>query len=276
MRYLNILILCLIISFAHAQPLQIGSFNLRYDNPGDSGNLWKNRASVCAGLIRFHQFDILGTQEGLKHQLDQLQNLLPEYQYFGVGRDDGRSAGEHAAIFIRKDRFEKLDGGDFWLSTTPNQPGKAWDAALPRICSWLKLKDKRTKKIFYVFNAHYDHIGVQARIESSKLILSRVTEVAGKYPVIVMGDLNGNRTSPWYLRFQESGIVTDVLQVSPIVYQNNGSFNAFQPASIKPDVIDHIFITPGFLVDRYGILTDTYNGKFPSDHFPILTTLRFK
>lgn len=276
MRNFIFLALLWLAQTGFAQPLTVGTFNIRYDNPRDSGNLWKDRALVCASLIQFHQFDIIGTQEGLKHQLEQLQTLLPAYQYFGVGRDDGRSAGEHAAIFIRKDRFEKLDGGDFWLSTTPEKPGKAWDAALPRICTWLKLRDKQSKKTFYVFNAHYDHVGVQARIESSKLIMSRFTEVAGKNPVIVMGDLNGNHESQWYRTFQESGIVKDVMGFSPIIYRNNGSFNAFKASSITQDVIDHIFITPGFIVDRYGILTDTYYGKFPSDHFPILATLRFQ
>lgn len=276
MRYINVLLLCFFLSRAEAQPLQVATFNLRYDNPGDSGNLWKNRVPVCASLIQFHQFDIVGTQEGLKHQLDQLQALLPEFQYFGSGRDDGKTAGEHSAIFIRKSRFDKLEGGDFWLSTTPEKPGKSWDAALPRICTWLKLKDKQTHKIFYVFNAHYDHVGIQARVESSKLILSRFRAVAGTYPVIVMGDLNGNQDSPWYHTFQESGIVSDVMSQSPIIYRNNGSFNAFKSNDIASDVIDHIFITPGFTVERYGILTDTYNGKFPSDHFPVLTTIRFK
>lgn len=275
MRYLFLLLISLTISIVKAQPLQVATFNLRYDNPGDSGNLWRNRAPICASLIRFHQFDIVGTQEGLKHQLDQLQALLPEFQYYGVGRDDGKSAGEHSAIFIRKDRFEKLEGGDFWLSTTPEKPGKAWDAALPRICTWLKLKDKQTKKTFYIFNAHYDHVGVQARIESSKLIMSRFKDVAGKNPVIVMGDLNGNHDSQWYNTFQESGIVKDVMGLSPIIYRNNGSFNGFKK-DIAPDVIDHIFITPGFKVQRWGILTDTYNSKFPSDHFPVLTTLSFQ
>ena len=275
MRYLFVLLFSLTVSLAKAQPLQVATFNLRYDNPGDSGNLWKNRAPICASLIRFHQFEIVGTQEGLKHQLDQLQALLPEFQYYGVGRDDGKSAGEHAAIFIRTDRFDKLDGGDFWLSTTPEKPGKAWDAALPRICTWLKLKDKQTKKTFYVFNAHYDHVGVQARIESSKLIMSRFKDVAGKNPVIVMGDLNGSHDSQWYHTFQESGIVKDAMGLSPIVYRNNGSFNGFKK-DISTDVIDHIFITPGFKVQRWGILTDTYNSKFPSDHFPVLATLSFQ
>lgn len=276
MRNLLLLTFLWTASSGYTQPLTVGTFNIRYDNPRDSGNLWKDRAAVCASLIMFHQFDIVGTQEGLKHQLEQLQNMLPEYQYFGVGRDDGQSAGEHSAIFIRKDRFEKLEGGDFWLSTTPEKPGKSWDAALSRICTWVKLKDKQTKKTFYVFNAHYDHVGVQARIESSKLILSRFTDVAGKNPVIVMGDLNGNHDSQWYRTFQESGLVKDALWLSPIKYRNNGSFNAFKAAGITQDVIDHIFITPGFFVERYGILTDTYFGKFPSDHFPVLVTLRFQ
>jgi endonuclease/exonuclease/phosphatase family metal-dependent hydrolase len=276
MRLILLFTILLSAGIASAQSLIVSSFNLRYDNPRDSGNLWKDRAPICAALIRFHQFDLFGTQEGLRHQLDTLKALLPEYTYAGVGRDDGKSAGEHSAIFFRKDRFDRLDGGDFWLSTTPEKPGKSWDAALPRLCTWLKLRDRQTRKSFYIFNAHYDHIGVQARIESSKLILARLQAVAGKLPVIVMGDLNGNHSSPWYKTFQESGLVKDVIGLSAIVYRNNGSFSAFKNSGITADVIDHIFITEGLQVSRYGILTDTYFGKFPSDHFPVMAELRFK
>jgi endonuclease/exonuclease/phosphatase family metal-dependent hydrolase len=276
MRLILLLFVLLSAASVSAQPLIVSSFNLRYDNPRDSGNLWKDRAPVCASLIRFHQFDIFGTQEGLRHQLDTLNALLPEYTYAGVGRDDGKAGGEHSAIFYRKDRFERLDGGDFWLSTTPEKPGKSWDAALPRICTWLKLRDRQSRRNFYIFNAHYDHIGVQARIESSKLILTRLQAVAGKDPVIVMGDLNGSHSSPWYKTFQESGLVQDVIGLSPVVYRNNGSFSAFKTTGISADVIDHIFVTEGVRVSRYGILTDTYYGKFPSDHFPVMAELRFK
>lgn len=256
-----------------AQNLIVGSFNIRYDNPGDTGNLWVNRAPICASLIRFHGFDILGTQEGLKNQLEDLQKMLPEYEYFGIGRDDGQSKGEHSAIFLRKERFKVLDKGDFWLSETPEKPGPGWDARLNRICSWLKLQDKKLKKTYYVFNVHYDHQGVKARVESSKLILQKIKSIAGDNEVILTGDFNGNHQSEWYLEIEKSGKIKDALFLTSNAYRNTGSFNSFRQNNPSKDVIDHIFVTKGFKVKRYGILTDTYHGKYPSDHYPVLAEL---
>jgi endonuclease/exonuclease/phosphatase family metal-dependent hydrolase len=258
---------------AKSQQLIVGSFNIRYDNPGDTGNLWVNRSPVCASLIRFHGFDILGTQEGLKHQLDDLQKQLPEYEYFGIGRDDGGSKGEHSAIFIRKERFKVLDKGDFWLSETPEKPGPGWDANLNRICSWLKLEDRKLKKTYYIFNVHYDHQGVKARVESSKLILQKIRTIAGDKEVILTGDFNGNHQSEWYLEIEKSEKLKDVLFQTTNAYRNTGSFNAFKQKNPSKDVIDHIFVSKRFKVKRYGILTDTYHGKYPSDHYPVLAEL---
>jgi endonuclease/exonuclease/phosphatase family metal-dependent hydrolase len=260
---------------ANSQQLIVGSFNIRYDNPGDTGNLWVNRSPICASLIRFHGFDILGTQEGLKNQLDDLQKQLPEYEYYGIGRDDGVSKGEHSAIFIRKERFRVLDKGDFWLSETPEKPGPGWDAKLNRICSWLKLEDKKLKKTYYVFNVHYDHQGVKARVESSKLILQKIKNIAGDKEVILTGDFNGNHQSEWYLEIEKSGKMKDVLFQTSNAYRNTGSFNSFKQNNPSKDVIDHIFVTKGFKVKRYGILTDTYHGKYPSDHYPVLAELAY-
>jgi endonuclease/exonuclease/phosphatase family metal-dependent hydrolase len=272
---LNLLFLGMAL-YTHSQTIIAGSFNLRYDNPRDSGNLWKNRAPVAAALIRFHGFDIVGTQEGLKNQLEDLQKDLPEYTYYGVGRDDGKSKGEHSAIFYRKDRYNVLDSGDFWLSQTPEKPGFGWDSRFNRIASWLKLKDKKLKKTFYVFNVHYDHQGMVARKESSKLVLEKIRMIAGKSPVILTGDFNGNNKTEWYATLNNSGSLTDALLQVDKPYITNGSFNAFQANNPSKEIIDHIFISGKFKAKRYGILTDTYHGRFPSDHFPILVELEFK
>ena len=125
------------------QTLVTGTFNIRYDTPRDSINQWSNRAPVVSSLIRFHQFDILGTQEGLKHQLDDIEKDLPEYDRYGVGRDDGISKGEHSAIFYKREKFTVLDSGDFWLNEHPDKPGFGWDSRHNRICTWLKLKEKK-------------------------------------------------------------------------------------------------------------------------------------
>jgi endonuclease/exonuclease/phosphatase family metal-dependent hydrolase len=268
------LIVCFFSITVFSQNLIVGTFNLRYYNQSDSGNLWKDRSPICAALIRFHQFDIVGTQEGMNNQLNDLQNQLPEYAWFGAGREDGKTKGEYSAIFYKKDLFAVKDSGHFWLSETPDKPGAGWDASLTRICSWLKLQRKKDKKTFYVFNVHFDHRGVKARIESSKLMLQKIQAIAGKQPVVFTGDFNGNHESEWYLYLKNSGTLKDALLQVEHPYINNGSFNAFKPSNPSNEIIDHIFVTEQFKPTRYGILTDTYHGKFPSDHFPVLVELK--
>ncbi|SDD12639.1 endonuclease/exonuclease/phosphatase family protein [Pedobacter soli] len=259
-----------------AQQITIGTFNIRYDNPRDSGNLWVDRAPIVSNLIRFHGFDILGIQEGLKNQLDDMSAALPEYARYGKGRDDGKDAGEHSAIYYKKDRFKLLKSGDFWLSETPDVPGKGWDVTCcNRICSWVYLEDVKTKKQFYAFNVHYDHQGVIARRESSKLILKKISEIAGNKPVLLTGDFNGGRDSEWYKTIATSNQLVDVHSKVKFPYANNSSSNGFRiPRGTS--VIDHIFMSNQFSASKWGILTDTYYGKFPSDHFPVLAEVTLK
>ena len=261
------------ITIANGQTLTVGTFNVRYDNPNDTGNLWVNRAPVAAALIQFHDFDVLGTQEGLRNQLDDLKAAMPGYTYYGIGRDDGKAKGEHSAIFYKTAKFEVLKSGDFWLSPTPEKPGPGWDARLNRICSWVLLQERKTKKKFYFFNAHYDHQGVQARIESSKLIVQKIKEIAGNAPTIFTGDLNGSSGSEWYQTLSNSGFVKDAFKLVAKPYANNGSFNGFGKTLQSNEIIDHIFITNQLHVQKWGILTDSYHGKFPSDHFPVLAVI---
>lgn len=261
---------------AHAQQFTVGSYNVRYDSPNDAGNLWADRSPVVAALLRFHDFDVLGTQEGLKNQLDDIAKALPAYAYHGAGRDDGKDKGEHAAIFFKKDKYKLLKKGDFWLSETPEKPSLGWDATCcNRICSWVYLQDVQTKKKFYFFNAHYDHQGVQARLESSKLILAKIKEIAGKELAILAGDFNGGHDSEWYKTLANSDLLKDTYKQVEFPYANNASFNAFGKQITRKDIIDHVFITNDFNVSKWGILTDTYHGKYPSDHFPILVELSF-
>lgn len=256
-----------------AQMITIGTFNIRYDNPKDSGNLWVDRAPIVSNLIRFHQFDILGVQEALKNQLSDIGGALTEYASYGKGRDDGKDAGEHSAIFYKKDRFKLLKSGDFWLSETPDLPGKGWDVTCcNRICSWVYLQDLKTKKQFYAFNVHFDHQAVIARRESSKLILKKISEIAGTSPVLLTGDFNGGRDTEWYKTLATSGILLDTHDKVKFPYENNSSANGFKTPKGRA-VIDHIFMTQHFTADRWGILTDTYFGKFPSDHFPVLAEI---
>lgn len=261
-----------------AQQLRVGTYNLRFDNPGDTGNLWKNRAPVVSNLIRFHDFDVFGTQEGLKNQLDDISKALPYYERYGKGRNDGGDQGEHSAIFFKKDKFKLLDKGDFWLSETPDKPGLGWDATCcNRICSWVYLEDIASKKRFYFFNVHFDHQGKVARRESSKLLLQKIPAIAGKNPVILTGDFNGDHESEPYKILATSGVLKDTYSQAEFPYHNNASFNNFgRMRQDSEGVIDHIFTTSQFTVSKWGILTDTYHGKFPSDHFPVMTVVTLK
>lgn len=275
MKQLLVFIHLVISISATAQHMNIATYNLRYANTTDIGNLWVDRKQAVVDLIQYHQFDLFGVQEAVKLQLEDLKMAMPEFDYYGVGRDDGKSAGEHSSVFYKRDRFELVDKGDFWLSQNPDRPGFGWDSKFNRICSWVKLKDKKSKKIFFVFNAHYDHQGMVARAESSKLVLKKINEIAGSTPVVFMGDLNGGRDTPWYLSLVNSGLIKDSFTLVERPYQLSGSFNGFNTQQVGKEVIDHIFVTEYFKPTRWAVLTDTYFGKYPSDHFPVAVEVKF-
>lgn len=267
---LTALLLMTAFSIRAQSTFNVATFNIRYANQSDTGHLWVDRAPVVTNLIRFHNFDVFGIQEGLKNQIDDISSALPEYSRYGVGRDDGIDAGEHSVIYYKKDKFKLLKSGDFWLSETPDKPGKGWDATCcNRICSWVYLQNIQSKKKFYMFNVHFDHQGVVARKESSKLMLKKIKEIAGNEPVLFTGDFNGSRSSEWYQTIANSGIVKDTHDGVKHPYENNSSMNGFRtPRGME--VIDHIFISKQFTTKKWGILTDTYFGKYPSDHFPVI------
>ncbi|MBQ8060581.1 MAG: endonuclease/exonuclease/phosphatase family protein [Bacteroidales bacterium] len=282
--------------------MQVGSYNIRYENRGDSlkGNGWGQRCPIIAQQVLFHDFEIFGTQEGKYNQLEQMKALLPGYEYIGAGRDDGIHAGEHSAIFYKTQVFDLLDHGDFWLSPTPDVPSKGWDAALNRICTWGHFRVKQTKQEFYYMSLHMDHIGVQARLESAKLVVSKIREICNGKPVILTGDFNVDQTNQIYSVFVESGILNDSYEVCELRYALDGTANGFDPNSFTTSRIDHVFVSPGTRVIRYGVLTDTYrtmtaeaekyaNGNFPkeisfqayqartpSDHFPVKVIIQLK
>lgn len=286
------------LSFAlHAGAFTIATYNIRNANSGDSiaGNGWGQRCPHIAKLCRFHGFDIFGTQEGKYNQLQDLKKAMPGYDYIGVGRDDGKHAGEHSAIFYSTEKFDLLDSGDFWLSTDTERPNLGWDAACIRICTWGKFREKTSGFTFVYFNLHMDHIGVVARAESAKLILDRIRNFPEKYPVILSGDFNVDQTSESYLLLENSGVMHDAYTSAEFVYAPNGTFNSFRPDSYTDKRIDHIFLSDEFRVRKYGILTDTYRmdpsgeaavestpdfpkevelrqyvTRTPSDHFPVM------
>lgn len=289
------------IQISEAQELTVASFNIRYENSSDSinGNGWKQRLPVICGLIRFNNFEVFGAQEVLHDQLLDMLAGLPGYDYVGVGRDDGKTKGEYAPVFYQKDKFKALESGHFWLSEVTDRPNKGWDAALPRICTWVKFKELERGFEFFFFNLHMDHIGVEARKNSAKLVLKKITEMCDDKPVILTGDFNVDQHSPDYAVLEGSDLLSDSYEVAKVRYALNGTFNNFKVDRKTDSRIDHVFVNSSFTVERYGVLTDTYrteiedsksekSGNFPgevsltkyvarmpSDHFPVKVVLRF-
>ena len=192
--------------------LKVGSYNIRYENEGDAGrgNGWEDRLPYVCAMLRYERPDIFGSQEVLVDQLHDMLDALPDYDCVGVGRDDGKEAGEFEPVFWRRDRFGLLDKGWFWLSETPEKPGLGWDAACIRICTWAYLKDKDSGKRIWFFNLHMDHVGVVARAESAKLIVRRIESMCkpSEY-VFVTGDFNVDQANEIYRTFTQSEVLTD-------------------------------------------------------------------
>lgn len=251
--------------------VRVMTFNIRFNNPGDGEHAWPHRKERVASMVAFHQADFVGMQEALKGQIDDLAALLPAYAWIGVGRDDGEEGGEFSPIFYRKDRFEVLEQATFWLSETPGVPGsRGWDAALPRVVTWGHFRDRQTDATFYLFNTHFDHRGEQAREESARLIVEQIDALAGEAPVIVTGDFNVEPTTRAYQIMAEGVGDARALSATP-PHGPEGTFLGF---TLETDEvgrrIDYIFVRSGVRVNRYGVLTDHWNGHFPSDHLPVL------
>lgn len=280
-----LLLICILSCscFASAQKMTVATYNIRNDANSDdvkNGNGWQQRLPEVCNLIKYHNFDIFGTQEGLYHQLENIKEQLPELDYIGAGRDDGKQAGEYSAIFYKKDKYKLLSSGDFWLANNSSKPNLGWDAVCIRICSWGKFKEKSSGKVFYFFNMHADHVGVKARKEGAKLVLEKIKKIAGKQPTILTGDFNVDQENESYIYLDTSDLLRDSYNLSPIKYANNGTFNAFNLTRKTDERIDHIFLTKNFRVIRYGILTDIYWDKnsvprIPSDHYPVVAEIQF-
>ena len=300
-----------------AQEMLVGTYNIRNKNRNDSinGEVWSKRCQVICDQVNFMAPDIFGTQEVLYSQLCDFKKGFDGYDYIGIGRDDGKRAGEFEAIFYKKDKLQLLDHGDFWLSETPDKPGLGWDAVCIRICTWGKFavktgekeqrhglfnrRKKDTGKVFYFFNLHMDHVGVVARREAAKLVVQRVREIAQGAPVFITGDFNVDQNDEIYTIFTKSGLLKDSYEVARIRFAENGTFNAFKTEYYTTSRIDHVFVSPSTQVESYGVLTnsywtpdeteetlkssdapqeisfDTYIRRNPSDHYPVFVRIRF-
>lgn len=254
---------------------RVMTYNIRNSHAADGVNKWQKRKAALFALIKKVNPDILGTQEVLPDQLKDLKSTLKEYDAFGVGRNNGKHSGEHSVVFYRKDKFEFLKGGNFWLSETPAIPGsKSWDAAITRICSWVQLKENATGKTLFVFNTHFDHKGKEARRKSAVLLRQTIDSLANGAPVIVTGDFNFTPDDPAYAIMTSSiGYVTplsDSYTTGAPGYTDCG----FQVSNTNCNRIDYIFYSPPFSKSNYTLYTDNNGTYYPSDHLTISVDLK--
>lgn len=265
--------------------VRVMSFNVRYGTARDGEDHWDRRKAFLAGTVKKFDPDLLGTQETLAFQRDYLAKELPGYGVLGVGRDDGKEKGEMMALYYRKSRFEKIDGGHFWLSETPGKAGsRSWGSWLPRMVTWVKLRDRKSPKapalVFY--NTHFDHLSGRARTESARLLRGRIGKLPKGTAVVVTGDFNaGEGSAPYKALFARQGEraspLRDTFRVAhPKKGESEGTFSGFKAGAKKGARIDWIGCTSHFKVRRAGIDRTERKGRTPSDHFPVTAVLEWK
>ncbi len=273
MKRIAFILILLASNFVMAQNLRVITYNIRLNIASDGINAWPNRSSQVSALLAFHQADIFGLQEAMFGQIEDIQAQLPKMAWVGVGRDDGIKAGEFSPLFYNSEKFKALKQGGFWLSETPEKPGLGWDAACNRVCTWLILKENKSNKKFMILNTHFDHVGNLARSESAKLILRKIKEINTDHlPTILMGDFN---LTP---EREPISLITSVLHDSRSIskelpYGPTGTFNGFKFDSPLKDRIDYVFVNEQVKVKQYGVLTDSKDQRYPSDHLPVFVNL---
>jgi len=275
-HFTYLLLLTSFFSTISAQKLKLITYNIRLDIASDGENAWANRKEYWASQVSFYEPDIFGIQEALPHQVSDISTLLPKYSYVGTARD-GIGKGEASNIFFRNERFKVLQQNTFWLSETPDTISKGWDAALNRVCTYALFKDSITKQTFWVFNTHLDHIGELARTNSIQLILAKIKALnTQKYPVFFMGDFNSEPTEQRIINLKnEMNDSHDISEEKP--FGPSGTFNGFRHQEAVTKRIDYIFLSKDnpFKVNKYAILSDSIDLKYPSDHLPVYIELRF-
>ncbi len=256
--------------------MDVMSFNIRYGLADDGADSWEFRKDLVVGVIEEYQPELIGLQEALQFQLEAILDRFPEFAFVGIGRDPG-GEGEYAAILYRRDRFEKMDSGTFWLSETPEVPSTHWGNKHLRICTWARLLDKRTGKSFYYYNTHFDHQSQPAREKSAALLAERMAQRTHPDPVILSGDFNAGEDNPAirYLIGMPGPAGTSPVKLVDTYRQlypdqePAGTFNGFKGEN-SGDKIDYIFVLPGTKVLSAAIIRDSMDGRFPSDHYPVL------
>jgi len=258
-----------------ATSLSVMTFNMRYDNPEDGQNNWRFRRERIAGVIKAQEVDVLGTQELLSNQFNDLSGLLTGYQGVGVGRLDGAESGEYCAVFFRKDRFTLLDSGTFWLSETPEVVGSlGWDGACERIATWVVLRDRDGRELFFI-DTPLDHVGQVARDEGVSLLMKRIETLSGGRPVILTGDFNSEPGSSVVAHVQKDGVLRDAKAIAAQRSGTDWSFSDFGqiPEAERP-LLDYIFVSGDIEAVRYEVLPDIFDGGYVSDHAPVMAVVK--
>jgi endonuclease/exonuclease/phosphatase family metal-dependent hydrolase len=270
-------ILVLLLSlFTYSQNLKVMTYNIRLDVAVDGENDWSHRKDFFTSQIQFYEPDVFGIQEATPNQVIDISNALSQYNHIGIGRE-GVGKGESSNIYYKKERFSVSKETTFWLSETPNEISKGWDAACNRVCTFALFEDLKSNKSFWVFNTHLDHIGEVARTKGIELILSKIEAVnIQKLPVIFMGDFNSEPNENRIIALKK--IMNDSRELSvekPL--GPFGTFNNFQYNEPATKQIDYIFLSKNsfFIVNKYAVLTDSKNLRFPSDHFPVYIEMKY-
>lgn len=253
--------------------MEVMSYNIKFANETDGENSWSKRKEHLTNQIKFYEPDIFGVQEALVSQLKHFKSKMDSYEYVGVGRDDGKEAGEFSAIFYDRTQFEVLEEDTFWLSETPEEISVGWDAAMERVCTFAKFKHKSSGKIFWVFNTHFDHVGEKARENSAKLIWEKISALnKGNLPVILMGDLNLEPDTRGIQFLKKK--MNDTKAVAKLDFGPEGTYNAYNFNKPVNRRIDYIFTSDEIEVLKYAVLSDSKDLKYPSDHLPVFVRLR--
>ena len=267
-----------------SEPLRVMSLNVRTGSAPDGANAWPNRRALLLRAVRDYDPDLLGTQEALAFQNDEIQRVLPGHGFAGGGRDDGKAKGEFSPIYYRTDRFELVASGQFWLSDTPEVPGsKSWDSAFPRIATWARLRDRRggggaNRELLFV-NTHWDHAGPVARLRAAEIIRARVKSLAGAgAAVIVAGDLNCTEDDEPYAvltgRGDDALTLTDSYRAAhPERQTEEATFHGFK-GTVAGSRIDFILHTAQLETVEAAIDRVSDGTLYPSDHYPVTATLR--
>lgn len=269
MKKYIVLLFLLFSLLIESQNYKVMTYNIRLDVASDGENSWSFRKDNVVNLIKFYEPDLFGIQEGLPHQVHYLDSLLTTFKVIGQGRDGGQN-GEQSSIFYNHNTFDILESDTFWLSETPTTVSKGWDAQFNRICTYVLFQNMKTKEVFWVFNTHLDHVGSVAREKSVQLIHKMIeSKNKKKHPVVIMGDLNSEPSTNQVKFLSENYL--NAKKEAALVYNATGTFNGFNFFKPVTTEIDYIFLSKeNIAVQKYAVLTDSYNCKYPSDHFPVL------